>query len=179
MSKDISEYNDLGSAWDSDVEKIIGNSTEQIKILTQKQKFNLNASLYFKPIEELMKLYEGKRWFEGLVLACAYFQNIGLIKIREYAKINDDLFFGSKKIKKMRLHLDEVLVFLHTIGIIDKKQYSMMDEIREERNDLVHDPEHLEFFEKNPDYSKKLFQNAIRCLEKLRKINIEKFMKEH
>jgi len=165
MNVDMSKYPLQSQILDPETAKIIEEATEKIKKLPYK----LDATLYFKPIEELKKLYDEQRWFEGLVISCAYFERIAVSKLREYAEYNKKLPISSKKIKKMNLTLDKLLVLSLISEIIDNKTYNDMDKIRILRNDLVHNPDKIKELDTDPERTKKLFQNSIRCIDKIRK----------
>lgn len=168
VDKELSKYRIASQSLDTDTFDILKESLIKVKEAVSQ----LEQALYYKPIQELVKLYQGERWFEGLILSCVYFHRIGIKKLREYAKSNTDLAISSNKIKNMRLVLDEALVLLHITKIINRKTYTDMGEIRDIRNDLVHEPDTIKDFDSNPDEAKRLLQNGIRCVDKLRKAKI-------
>lgn len=111
------------------------------------------------PTKVLQRYIDKKQWFEGIVVSTAYFESLGITKLKIHFK-------GEIKQKRLeRLGLEELILLLRASDIIKQPTYSKMMEIKDMRNDLAHDPTMTYKLEYTK--SKKLLENAIECIKEL------------
>lgn len=111
------------------------------------------------PYPILEETIEQKRWLSGIIVATAFFEIIGLHRLKEQFKerISGDRF--------QHLTLEQIILVLHASGIIDQPTYSRMMEVREVRNKIVHNPTELDSLKDSK--AKRLIESAIGCLKTL------------
>jgi hypothetical protein len=115
------------------------------------------ALLVFPPIRALEETIKHKEWFKGVVLSATYFEHFGLEKLKEkYRGMIDP-----QKIEN--LSLEQIIMFLHISGLIDQPTYSRMIEVKNARNNLVHEP--WANVVMTPEEAKKIIEKAIECLK--------------
>ena len=96
-----------------------------------------------------------RKWLEGIIMSTALFEFVGKERLRTHfaGKINASKFD--------HLNLQQIIMFLYGSGIIDEVTYSKMEEIRKDRNRIVHG----DLSKLKPEKAQKLIAHAIDCLE--------------
>lgn len=126
------------------------------KFLEQDLTLGIKYSLKKSPREILQDAIDNGEWFKGIVLASAFFEHFSgaILDKRTNGGINND---------KLKLNLERLLRLLYDFGLVGDPMYSKMQEIKNERNKLVHNP----FTEINEGKAKELVEDAIEVLESL------------
>jgi hypothetical protein len=98
-----------------------------------------------------------KEWFKGIVLSATYLEHFGLERLRDYFKGK----ITNQRLK--HLSLESIITLLFGCGLIDQNTYSRMIEIKDARNQFVHQPwANVTMTEKE---SETLLNKALQCLE--------------
>jgi len=91
------------------------------------------------PITTLEKAILNENWFTGVILSATYLEIYGKKKIKQFFEEHGIKLSHKEKDITEDLNLFRTIKFLYNFGIIDKKMYEKMEEIRRERNKLVHE----------------------------------------
>jgi len=130
------------------------------------QAVNFSASvdviLIRGPLRFLSDSIAQGRFIEGVVMSVMYFERFGTSRLIDY--------FKSKgiPIEPMRLeniHLSKITAMLEGFGLIDHRTHSLMGEVCEARNRIVHkitNPDTV-----NKSKAKETIEKAIECLKAL------------
>jgi len=112
------------------------------------------------PIISLEECLKRKEWFKGVILSTTFFEAIGK------RVLVDALKDKIKQNKLENLRLEQVIMFLFSIGKIEQSTYSKMMEVKKFRNNLVHlDPFTIPKIQ--PKKAKKMIETAIECMSLL------------
>lgn len=112
------------------------------------------------PIVILNDCIGKEEWFKGIVLSTAYFEGVGRLVLT--ASLEDKI--SDKRLKYC--NLEQIILLLFASGNIDQKTYSLMMEVKNYRNKLVH----IDLYEEvqlQPKQAKKKIKKAIKCIESL------------
>ena len=129
------------------------------EVVVHDKGFGIDAILVHKPRTSILEALRKEDWFKGIILSATYFEHFGLEKLKEYyqGKITPE--------KLNRLNLEQIILFLFGSGIIDQATYTKMIEIKDARNELVHEPWANVTLTENR--GKVLIRKAIECLKAL------------
>jgi hypothetical protein len=96
-------------------------------------------------------------WFKGIILACAFFEHFGSLRLRNH-------FHGNISDDKIRsLTLIEIIIFLFGLKFLSQDAYTKMIQVKERRDDLAHYP----FTKIDPKEAERLILGALECLKEL------------
>lgn len=109
------------------------------------------------PKKVLGNCLKDKKWFEGIVLSATYFEYYAKKRIVTRLKGKID----SQRIDWLNLEALTILAF--GLQIIDQSIYSKIIEVKDKRNDLVHEP--WTILELHETEAKHLLEKGIECLE--------------
>ncbi|MEM3705974.1 MAG: hypothetical protein QXX59_08725 [Candidatus Bathyarchaeia archaeon] len=130
--------------------------------LKQDLKVGVQKFLVKSPREILEDAIRNGEWFKGIVLSTAFFEHFGSIILERHTN-------GGIRNNKLKLTLEKILRLLYDFKLVDESVYLKMQEIRKERNKLVHNP----FVDVDENRSRRLIEDAIGCLEKLGVADVE------
>jgi hypothetical protein len=113
------------------------------------------------PAKALEDKIKRKSWFEGVILAAALLESIGMAKLKTYYKKRavDDLQTVD------RLNCGKIAVYLFGVGLVDQPTYSKMILIDRQREELV--KKIRDQYKLKPEEAEKIIRKAIECLEAL------------
>jgi hypothetical protein len=131
-------------------------ASEVSLFLRQDLQIGIQSSLRRTPREILEDAKRNREWFKGIVLSAAFFEHFGSVILEKRTR-------GGINNKKLKLDLYRILRLLLDFRIVSEEIHSYMDEIEKERNKLAHEP----FQSIDEARSRRLIENAIRCLEAL------------
>lgn len=109
------------------------------------------------PKQVLKNCLKDKKWFEGIVLSATYFEYYGKKRLEELLK---------NKISPQRvnwLNLDALTILTFGLGIISQSTYCKIIEVKDKRNDLVHEP--WTILELKDHEAQNLLEKGIECLD--------------
>jgi hypothetical protein len=112
------------------------------------------------PVKILKDSIEKEEWFKGIVLSTAYFEGVGRLVLEE--SLQDKI--SNKRFKYY--NLEQIIILLFASGNIDQNIYSLMIEVKNYRNNLVH----IELYEEvqiEPKTAGKKIEKAIKCIQAL------------
>ena len=95
----------------------------------------------YDPIGGLKQLLTDKEYFKAFLMASAYIEHHGKVRIRWFFdKYNKDYKSNWKHHTKEidKLSLSRIIHFLFICGEADEKLYSKLQDFRSKRNDIVH-----------------------------------------
>ncbi len=106
-------------------------------------------------------------WKPAIILSAAYLEKFGVLRISEFLK-NRRIKLGKKL---DNLSLNDLSVFLYTLYQINDKEFTQINQIRKERNRIIHPrgtriPVH--FGEKANNKYEKMVENAINIISSLK-----------
>jgi len=127
------------------------------EVVVHDKGFGIDVVLVHKPRASILEALRKEDWFKGIVLSATYFEHFGLEKLKEH-------YQGRITPEKLnRLSLEQIILFLFGSGIIDQATYTKMIEVKDARNELVHEPwANVTLTEKR---GKALIRKAIECLK--------------
>ncbi len=109
------------------------------------------------PKKVLRNCLKDKEWFEGIVLSATYFEYYAKKRIETRLKGKID----SQRIDWLNLEALTILAF--GLQIIDQSVYCKIIEVKDKRNDLVHEP--WTILELKETEARHLLEKGIECLE--------------
>jgi len=145
------EIHDVGHGEDS--------VSVQRKVEVKELGLGVDAILVYKPRVYILDALENKDWFKGIVLSATFFEHFGLERLKEHFK-------GKISPKRLEdLNLASIITLLFGCNIIDESTYTRMIEVKNKRNDLVHQPwENVVLSDKD---GKTILKKALQCLKAL------------
>ncbi len=106
-------------------------------------------------------------WKPAIILSAAYLEKFGVLRISEFLK-NRRIKLGKKL---DNLSLNDLSVFLYTLHQIKDKEFTQINQIRKERNRIIH-PRGTRipvyFGEKANNKYEKMVENAINIISSLK-----------
>lgn len=143
---------------DTELAKMNGNN-ENRETKESDYGYGQDQAFVFKPIENLREAIEKQEWFKGIILSALYIEHFGMQKLKSNfkGKISSDKF--------RNLDLIHIILLLFASNCIDQPTYTKMNDVRDKRNDIIHDV--WEKLRINPNDAKSLIEKAIECIEKL------------
>jgi len=106
-------------------------------------------------------------WKPAIILSAAYLEKFGVLRISEFLK-NRRIKLGKKL---DNLSLNDLSVFLYTLHQINDKEFTQINQIRKERNRIIH-PRGTRipvyFGEKTNNKYEKMVENAINIISSLK-----------
>jgi len=134
---------------------------------------SIDATLVYSEEKELAVFSEmamtGKEidWKPTIILSCAYLEKFGLLNISEFLK-NRKTKLGKKL---DNLDLNDIAIFLYAMHQINDKEFTQINQIRKERNRIIHSrgtkiP--VYFGEKANNKYAKMVENTINIISKMK-----------
>jgi hypothetical protein len=124
--------------------------------------FSVDAILVRSPIRFLQDEIAQRRFLEGVVVAVMYFERFGSDRIEEYFKSKS---VPSAPVNIQNLKVQTIAKMLEGFGLIDHRVHSLMGEVCQVRNDVVHklrDPDAIDEHQ-----AREAIEKAIECLKAL------------
>jgi len=106
-------------------------------------------------------------WKPAILLSASYLEKFGILKINEFLK-NRKIKLG-KKLEN--LTFNDIAIFLYAIHQISDKEFTQINQIRKERNRIIHPRGTLirvYFGEKANNKYKKMVENTIKIIHSLK-----------
>ena len=120
----------------------------------------LNKWGIIDPIITLEECIKRKEWFKGVVLSTTFFESIGKRVLVDALKDK----IHPNRLENLRL--EQVIMFLFSIGKIEQSTYSKMMDVKKFRNNLVHlDPFTIPKIQ--AENAKKMIETATECISLL------------
>ena len=116
--------------------------------------------IYTRRADEVLKeAIEKGNWFEGVVLAKEYLENYLFYRLRNY--------LGSKEVRARPflkgMTLWRMAWVLKELRIIDDKTHSMIAEVNQYRNRILHEYRHPEDIK--PNEAKRIIEKTLKCFK--------------
>lgn len=135
----------------------------------------VDAILVYSPEKELEVLArlanDGKEvdWKPAIIFSATYIEKLGIQKLKRY--IEGKGITIDEKVEDLTLF--KVASFLHEFGLIDHNDFTHINEIRKERNSMVHQKESNIAYvgESANEKYEKMKNNALRIITALRRNN--------
>ena len=121
--------------------------------------YGVDALIVRSPLKFLQDTIEAERYIEGVVVSAMYLERYGVDELKKY--------FILKKVPLDPLNLDElylskIIDWLCGFGIIKPHIKGWMDEVRKERNSIVHELRSPDMLD--TDKANDIIYKAIQCL---------------
>jgi len=126
------------------------------EFLKQDTTIGIQYSLKKSPREILEDAIANSEWFKGIVLSAAFFEHFTSVILKRHTN-------GGIDNDSLNLRLQILLRLLYDFHLVSEEIHSKMQEIKLERNKLVHNP----FMEIDEVKARRLIENAIECLESM------------
>jgi len=138
--------------------------------------------LLVDPFGEIKRAKENRDWFASFSSAVTHFDNFGTEKLRAYFKLHKiGIDEDTGELKKLfdeflkGLSADNVITLLYCFEIIDDQTYSQIRKIKVERNRIDHSKKRgLGYRQSDDKKFVNLLDQAVKCLETLMKVHIDK-----
>lgn len=114
------------------------------------------------PVEELRRFLSDKKYFVGIIMSTAFFEHYGMKKIKNHFDTSG-IHIGENRIE--RLPLGEIIVVLYGLGLVTEQTYSKMFEVKQKRDNLVHDISAK--YELTQNDGRRTLEKAIQCMDDL------------
>ena len=140
---------------------------EEVKAVKEVKKtitlsYSVDAILVRTPLRFLSDAIAARRFLEGVVVSVIYFERFGIDRLKEYFN-SKNVPLDALKVESLRLQI--IMRMLEGFSIIDHHIHSLMGEVCQYRNTIVHELRHPDAIDENK--VKATIEKAIECLKAL------------